>query len=86
MSICCGFNLKLSIEIQEGIEGELVPEIFEAAAKKLEEYRNIQEKTGLKDRHMELLADSENPYRLKDFSKDDKLTIKMIKEKIAEVS
>lgn len=74
---------KLPIEIEEGINGDMIPEVFQAASEKLKMYEEIQNKLGLKDRDIELLADSENPYRLKGFSKDEKLRIKEIKEQMA---
>ena len=78
-----GYMDPKDLAMQEGMNGDRVPEIFQAANEKSRVYQDIQEKYQLRDADMLILSDSENPYRLREFNQEQILRLKEIKDKMS---
>lgn len=73
---------EIPVRLKEGLSNDELSDTYQVAANKFQEYKKNQNEAGLSDYDMELLADSENPFRLEKFTEQQKLRLQEIREKV----
>ena len=78
-------EIRGNLENTDGSLSEDV-EVFHTAATKFLKYENMRRAAHLKESDMALLADSENPFKLGKFTKNQRLRLREIKEAVEEAN